>query len=141
MSGFDGPERGRSKGPRICPECGAVATQERRPGAWAKFGYRLGGATAPTALVCINGHEWTVRMKVLSPRPRPVRRFRALLARRRMMPTPMTYLGTALVGSLLGAALEPALGWRWWVAAIASVAVVWLLFFASAFGERSRTER
>lgn len=132
-----------SVGSDLCPECGEAAAEERRPGHWQRFRYWLvNGGKAPTILVCPNGPEWvrSVGMVLFRRSPSvprwvrlPGQLFRALLAERRMQPTPMTYLMAVGAGLLLGLVLDLVLGWPWWAVAAGFVVLVWLSFLSSAF--------
>lgn len=51
---------------------------------------------------------------------------------RTAIPTPLIYLTVAAAGTLLGLALDLTIGWPWWTVALASVAVVWILFLLTA---------
>lgn len=103
-----------SVGSDLCPECGEAPTEEHRPRRWESFKYwMVNGGKAPTILVCPDGHEWVRSVGVVLFRGSPsVARwvrlpgelFHALLAERRMQPTPMTYVLAAGAGLLLGPA-------------------------------------
>lgn len=134
----------------LCPECGEVPVEEHRPGRWERFRYwMVNGGSAPSTLTCPNGHEWARSTAVMLFRARagsrwlwlPIEVARAILAERRMTPTPMTYLIAAGVGLAIGLILELVIGWTWWVVAAAFVLLVWLLFLGSVFRRPRRDLR
>jgi hypothetical protein len=68
----------------------------------------------------------------------PIQIVRALLRGRTVIPSPLIYLMAAVLGVGLGIVLDRVIGWPWWSVAFGSVAVVWIVFLATAFGPASR---
>jgi hypothetical protein len=68
----------------------------------------------------------------------PIRIVRALLRGRTMIPSPLIYLMAAVLGIGLGIVLDRMIDWPWWSVVLGSVAVVWIVFLATAFGPASR---
>jgi hypothetical protein len=101
----------------------------------------MNGSAAPATMTCAHDHQWTGSSRsatLLRPVHRrwfwlPVGLFRMVYGNRSMEPVPITYVMAAVVGGVLGAALDFVLGWPWWLIAVGFVAAVWLFFFASAF--------
>ena len=130
-----------------CPECGAQDAELRRPG-WAEGlgGWlRAGGSWRPAVRVCrrCGAASSAASWGVLRPARGgwwavPTRLVQVLRRRRTMIPAPVIYLGAAVVGAALGVAAQLALGWPWWLVAVASVAAVALFFLSTAFWGASR---
>jgi hypothetical protein len=63
----------------------------------------------------------------------PIQLVQTLRRHRAMDPVPATYLAAALVGAVLGVAVQLVAGWPWWLVAAAVVGAVWLVFASTAF--------
>jgi hypothetical protein len=124
-----------------CPACGARDFELTRPG-WAQGvgdWLRFGGRWRPPRRACRRcGEASDARSHAALRAPRrgwwsvPFRLVKTLRRHRTMVPVPATYLAAALAGAVLGVAVQPLLGWPWWLPAAAAVAAVWLLFAATA---------
>jgi hypothetical protein len=123
-------------------ECGARDFEVTRPG-WAQGlvdWLRFGGRWRPPRQVCRQcgnasdarsyGALWTARRGWWSV---PIQLVQTLRRHRAMDPVPATYLAAALVGAVLGVAVQLVAGWPWWLVAAAVVGAVWLVFASTAF--------
>lgn len=128
-------------GPLVCPECGADSVKSHRPSSLERLRYWLwNGGSAPTTMICVQGHQWpggggrtltyggSSRRWVLVP----FELARVVYRERSMVPVPLTYLVAALVGIGCGVVADLVIGWPWWLVAGAFVAAVWVFFLASA---------
>lgn len=137
-----------SGGSRVesCSNCGADDVQAEKLGFFERMlrWLRLGRPAPRARLTCRNcGSELPAhggaRIAMLRSRPSnaswwgaPIRFLRVLLGARTAIPAPIVYLAAALVGAVLGALLDLAAGWPWWIVALGAVAVVWVLFLMTA---------
>jgi hypothetical protein len=135
-----------------CPQCGAEDWQVDELGSIARaWSWLQGGRPVlRVRLTCrrcsftqVIGHG-RGSMYRLAPRHgtswwgAPIQIVRALLRGRTVIPSPLIYLLAAVLRVGLGIVLDRVIGWPWWSAAFGSVAVVWIVFLATAFGPASR---
>ena len=141
-----------SAGSQSCPHCGAEDWQVEELGSIARaWSWLQGGAPVlRVRLTCrrcgftqvlSHGDGSMYRVAPLHETSRwgvPIRIIRALLRARTAIPSPLIYLMAGALGVGLGIVLDRMIGWPWWSVAFGSVAVVWIVFLATAFGPASR---
>jgi hypothetical protein len=135
-----------------CPQCGAEDWQVDELGSFARaWSWLQGGRPVlRVRLTCrrcgftqVLGHSGGSMYQLAELRETswwgaPIRIVRALLRARTMIPSPLIYLMAAVLGIGLGVALDRIIDWPWWSVVLGSVAVVWIVFLATAFGPASR---
>lgn len=137
-------------GPGSCPVCGGPGTVSANPSRWQKWRVWLvhGQPPGPT-LRCAQGHEWTggpERQALRMGRAReswllwPVRAVQVLLRHRTAEPSPLFWVGAGVVGVMLGVVVQVVLSWPWWLVVVLWLAVVWLVFLATALKSLGRDE-
>lgn len=135
-------------GPSSCPVCGGRGEVVFNPNRWQKLRVWLvhGKSPGPT-LRCAEGHEWTGgsgRQVLMRGRARvswllwPVRAVQVLLRHRTAEPSPLFWVGAGVVGVVLGVVAQVVLSWPWWLVAVLWLAVVWLVFLATALKSLGR---
>lgn len=124
-----------------CPRCGADRWRPERAGFWRAVGEWLqqGGRFRPTRHRCegcgtVMGVSRGMSLRSAHWWGAPWRVLQVFRRRRRAVPVPSTYLWSALVGTVLGVALDLLLGWQWWLVVLGFLAVVWLVFMATSLG-------